>query len=449
MASRLRIFPDRAAAGRALAQALQTRSLTPPVLVLALPRGGVPVAHEIALALGAPLDVMLVRKVGMPGQPELAIGAIAAGNIVVREPRLKRDFPQLDAVFDRLAAQEMRELERRERTWRSGLPPLNLTGRTVIIVDDGLATGATMLAAVRAARQAGAATLIATAPVGSSTAAALLRPEADVVILQIPRMLLAVGEWYQRFEQLEDSEVTRILALHRDGGEPTGKSARQTPPEGRTQEVSLETPGARLAGVLRLPADPCGVVIFAHGTGSSRLSPRNNYVAERLSREHLASLLFDLLTADEEALDTRTAQLRFDIPFLTERLLQATAWTQEQPGLHDLPPSYFGASTGAAAALAAAARLPAIRAIVSRGGRPDLAGAALAQVNAPTLLIVGGDDTEVLELNRMALAQLRCEASMEIIPHATHLFAEPGTLEQAASLAGRFIALHLRRATRH
>jgi putative phosphoribosyl transferase len=223
MASRLRIFPDRAAAGRALAQALQARTLKPPVLVLGLPRGGVPVAHEIAQALHAPLDVMLVRKVGMPGQPELAIGAIASGDIIVREPRLQREFPHLDAVFDGLVAQQKRELERRAQRWRPGMPPLDLKGKTVILVDDGLATGATMLAAARAARQAGAATVIAAAPVGSPTAIELLRPEADeVVILQAPKSLRAIGEWYECFGQLEDAEVSRILALHHPERDGTG-----------------------------------------------------------------------------------------------------------------------------------------------------------------------------------------------------------------------------------
>jgi len=211
------------------------------------------------------------------------------------------------------------------------------------------------------------------------------------------------------------------------------------------EEVSLQVGGARLPGVLRLPDGAHGVVLFAHGSGSSRLSPRNNYVAQQLCGEHLASVLFDLLTPCEEELDARTAELRFNIPFLTQRLLQATAWVQAEPRLAGLKIGYFGASTGAAAALSAAAmpaasRIAAVRAVVSRGGRPDLAGAALAEVQAATMLIVGGDDPEVLELNRKALAQLRCEARLEIVPHATHLFSEPGTLEQAAALASSWFA---------
>lgn len=211
-----RVFVDRSAAGVELARDLQGRYLQPPVIVLGLPRGGVPVAYEVARALNVPLDVMLVRKIGMPGQPELAIGAIASGNVVVHEPRIAREVPGLAGIFDRVAASERRELERRERVYRSGLAPLHLKGQTVVLVDDGLATGSTMLAAVRAARQAGATAIVVAAPVASRQAAQLIRAEADsVIVLQIPEMLFAIGEWYQRFEQLEDTEVCRLLDLNR------------------------------------------------------------------------------------------------------------------------------------------------------------------------------------------------------------------------------------------
>jgi len=210
------VFPDRAAAGGALAARMLQQHLTPPVLVLALPRGGVPVAYEIARALAAPLDVMLVRKVGMPGQPELAIGAVAAGDIVVHERSIGQEFPAIAADFERIAAQERRELRRREQVYRAGLGPLVLQGRTVLLVDDGLATGSTMLAAVRAARAGGAARIVVAAPVASPQAAELVGAEADqLIILQIPAILFAIGQWYECFEQLEDEEVCRLLELHR------------------------------------------------------------------------------------------------------------------------------------------------------------------------------------------------------------------------------------------
>jgi pimeloyl-ACP methyl ester carboxylesterase len=196
-------------------------------------------------------------------------------------------------------------------------------------------------------------------------------------------------------------------------------------------------------GALRTPEDAQGIVLFAHGSGSSRLSPRNTYVAEQLSAAHLATVLFDLLTEEEERQEAFTGELRFDIPFLTDRLRAATVWTRKQSGLRDFPLGYFGASTGAAAALCAAAREPGVAAVVSRGGRPDLAAGCLMEVKAPTLLIVGGYDREVLALNRGALAQLRCEARLEVVPNATHLFSEPGTLEQVAALATQWFVRHL------
>ena len=208
-----RVFPDRSAAGAALGSAVKERKLRPPVLVLGLPRGGVQVAYEVARALDAPLDVLVVRKIGMPGQPELAIGAIASGNIVVREPGAGLSQLIGDQLFGRLVERERAELERRERLYRAGLPPPDLKDKTVVLVDDGLATGNTMLAAVRAARQAGAASVVVAVPVASTEAAALVGAEADdQVILQIPEYLIAVGQWYERFEQLDDAEVQRLLS---------------------------------------------------------------------------------------------------------------------------------------------------------------------------------------------------------------------------------------------
>jgi dienelactone hydrolase len=209
------------------------------------------------------------------------------------------------------------------------------------------------------------------------------------------------------------------------------------------QEISVTVGTDQLHAVLRMPAAPIGIVLFAHGSGSGRHSPRNTYVAERLGQARLASLLLDLLTEQEEAVDVRTAELRFDIPLLTERLVAVTEWTHAQPPLKDLPIGYFGASTGAAAALAAAARLDSVMAVVSRGGRPDLAGTALPRVRAATLLIVGGNDEDVLLLNREALKQLRCDALLEVVPGATHLFAEPGALEHVATLAVNWFRHHL------
>jgi len=196
----------------------------------------------------------------------------------------------------------------------------------------------------------------------------------------------------------------------------------------------------KLGGILAAPEDAKGLVIFAHGSGSSRFSPRNTFVAETLQQRGFATLLFDLLT-EREALDRRNI---FDISLLGERVAEAVAWANGQDETKDFPIGLFGASTGAAAALVAAADLPdTVSAVVSRGGRPDLAGQALFRVKAPTLLIVGGHDYEVIDLNREAQAMMRCETRLAIVPGATHLFEEEGTLEQVVDLAGAWFAMHM------
>ncbi len=202
--------------------------------------------------------------------------------------------------------------------------------------------------------------------------------------------------------------------------------------------VQVQAAGVTLDGIMAIPDQPKGLVIFVHGSGSSRNSPRNQYVASILNEGKLATLLFDLLTPQEEQVDMRTRHIRFDIPLLSERVEGASDWALQQPYLKGLPIGYFGASTGAAAALIAAADMPdSTQAVVSRGGRPDLADNALRQVQAPVLLIVGGLDTPVIDLNEHALAQMQQqpEKRLTIVPGATHLFEEPGTLEQASLLA--------------
>lgn len=220
----------------------------------------------------------------------------------------------------------------------------------------------------------------------------------------------------------------------------------QTNPEGTTlREVRIPCPGALLTGDLALPPGFDALVLFAHGSGSGRHSGRNRQVAAHLQAHGIATLLFDLLTPQEEAVDLHTGQHRFDIPLLTGRMQEATAWAAAQPQLQHAAIGYFGASTGSAAALIAAARLGSrVGAVVSRGGRPDLAGpAVLAAVTAPTLFIVGGADHEVVELNHQAYAHLRCAREMAIVPGATHLFEEPGALQQVARLAAQWFTRHL------
>lgn len=217
-----------------------------------------------------------------------------------------------------------------------------------------------------------------------------------------------------------------------------------------TTEQSVEIPPDGLDGDLVVPERAIGVVLFAHGSGSSRHSPRNRYVAGILQQAGFATLLLDLLTAAEEEVDAGGGRLRFNIQLLAGRLTEATDWLRRHPRIASLPAGYFGASTGAGAAVVAAAERPSIiSAVVSRGGRPDLAGSALSRVHAPTLLIVGSKDETVIKLNRAALSELRCEKQLSIVPGATHLFEEPGTLEKVSELARNWFAKYLQPEVRH
>ncbi|MFC9617217.1 phosphoribosyltransferase family protein [Streptomyces sp. NPDC056938] len=422
-------FTDRTDAGRRLAAAVQHLRDEEPV-VLGLPRGGVPVAFEVARALGAPLDVIVVRKLGVPYQPELAFGAIGEGGVRVLNDDVVRHCgiePDHIAAVERT---ERQELERRARRYRGGRPASAGEAHTVIVVDDGIATGATAAAACQVVRAQGAARVVLAVPVAPPDAVRRLSAVADdVVCLSVQPLFGSVGEWYSDFSQTTDEEVAACLA--RAVADPA-----RVRPAPVTTDVEVEAAGVRLAGDLARPEGASGLVMFAHGSGSSRHSPRNRAVAEVLQEAGLGTLLFDLLTPAEEA-DRNNV---FDIGTLAGRLAGATRWLRDR---ESAPIGYFGASTGAAAALRAAADDPDIGAVVSRGGRPDLAGARLDDVRAPTLLIVGGADVMVLDLNRAAQAQLRCENRLEIVPGATHLFEEPGTLDRVADLARQWFTTHL------
>ena len=401
-------------------------------MILALPRGGVPVAVEIAGALGARMDILAVRKLGAPQNPEFAVGAVAEGGAAVLDrdicERLRLTQEQIDAVVHR----EVRELDRRVELYRDDWEPADVRGRTVVIVDDGLATGLSDLAAVRAVRGRGAARVIVVAPVGSRQAVAMLGEEADeVVCADIPRDFGGVGLWYEDFAPVSDEEVLALM---------TGAGIRVPAPAPVPRELLLDLGVLSLRGDLAVPSGARGLVIFAHGSGSSRLSARNRAVASALAQRGFATLLFDLLTEGEEG----DRELTFKIPLLAGRLQLATRWANALPQLGALPVGYFGASTGAAAAITAAAALgDGVGAVVSRGGRPDLAGDQLELVKAPTLLIVGGLDTEVLELNRRAASRLRCRHELQVVPRAGHLFQERGTLQAVSRLAGRWFEANI------
>jgi putative phosphoribosyl transferase len=437
------VFEDREEAGRKLAPLLFHLRPENPV-VLALPRGGVEVGYYVARELNAPLDVIVARKLGAPGQEELGIGAIAPGGVRIVDDYAVRYLGITPEKIDQIAQREAEEMERRLRLYRGDRPTLALHDRTVILVDDGLATGVSARAAIRSVQQQDPRRVVLAVPVCAGDTAQSIRDEGvEVLCVNTPSQFRAVGYWYRDFRQLTDQEV--IDLLRRAEMERTGSTAGEAAKCEEGGPVHINAGGVLLEGDLTVPANAKGVVLFAHGSGSSRHSPRNRFVAEELQKAGMGTLLMDLLTVREEEQDARTGHLRFDIPFLANRLLSAIDWLRQEPLTQNLPIGCFGASTGAGAALVAAAdRREAVKAVVSRGGRPDMAEEALARVEAPTLLIVGGDDTPVIALNQQALARLRSpQKELVIVPNASHLFPEPGALEEVARLASEWFTRYL------
>ncbi|GHG39574.1 hypothetical protein GCM10012320_00360 [Sinomonas cellulolyticus] len=432
----MHVFKDRTEAGRELARAL-SRFHGPDTVVLGLPRAGVPVAFEVAVSLDAPLDVIVVRKLGVPFQPELAMGAIGENGVRVVDDRVRSLSGVTDREFDLVEHREREVLTARVAQIRAVRPPEDLRGKTAIVVDDGIATGSTARAACAIARRLGAARVVLAVPVGPREVVGAF-PEADeVVCLTTPSPFHAVGRFYNDFSPTSDDDVLQLLdaAALRPAAPPASAGS-----PAQVEDVLIRVDGITLQGNLHLAPD-AGVVVFAHGSGSSRHSPRNRAVARVLQDAGLGTLLLDLLSPEEE-LERRRV---FDIELLASRLSAATGWLRAGTAGPHRPIGYFGASTGAAAALWAAAEPDAhISAVVSRGGRPDLAMDRLGDVEAPTLLIVGGADSQVLQLNREAAEHLTCPNRLEVIPGATHLFEEPGALDAVARLARDWFAQHLR-----
>ena len=352
------------------------------------------------------------------------MGAIGEGGALVVDEAIMDDARVGQSDLNRIIAEERAELDRRVLRYRQHRPMHPLAGRTVIVVDDGIATGSTARAALQVVRSQGPKRIVLAVPVAAPDSVRQLRQEADeVVVLEQPPSFNAVGSWYDDFGQTTDEEVARLIAQARD------TTSRRLVTD---EEVMLGIDGHHLRGHLTIPSDAIGLVVFAHGSGSSHTSPRNRLVADQLVQSGIGTLLFDLLTPVEA--DVRSNV--FDIELLAHRLSLATVWLRARAETNALGIAYFGASTGAAAALWAAGEARAdIVAVVSRGGRPDLAMERLGNVTAPTLLIVGGDDDVVLQLNWTAAAHLRSACRLEVVPGASHLFDEPGTLEAAARLA--------------
>jgi len=420
-------FRDRGDAAHALATALARRAGDAPV-VLAIPRGAVPMGRIIADELGGELDLVLVRKLGAPGNPELAIGAVdETGRVVLNDDAVRVGA---NAAYVRLeAARQAAALAERRVTRARGRPCVGPRGRVASVGDDGLATGATMAAALRVVRARGPRRLLCAIPVASVEGLRRVGDVADeVVCLAAPRPFTCVSAHYDVFAPVSDAEVLQAL---------DGRADHRSP----MRSVRIGAGHVELPGELVVPDAPRGLVVFVHGSGSSRVSPRNRQVARVLNRAGFATLLFDLLT---EAEDLRR-EARFDIPRLALRLEQALDWVHAQPALASLPLGLFGASTGSAVALmAAASGRHDVAAVVSRGGRPDLAGdAMLERVHAPTLLLVGSEDVDVLALNNAASRSLAGPVRLDLITGATHLFEEPGTRAEAAAHAAAWFVEHL------
>ncbi len=420
-------FRDRREAGRRLAERLSGLRATSP-LVLGLPRGGVPVAYEVAKALGSPLDILVVRKLGVPFQPELGMGAVGEDGVRVLNADVLRQAGVNEAQLAQVEARERAEVEERATRLRGGRPAIPLQGRTVVIVDDGLATGGTARAAVHVARSAAPARVILAVPVAPPETVATLRRDADdVVAVETPEPFFAIGGWYSDFSPTSDDEVVELLV--------------RAAVSGADKEVVIPAEGRQLAGHLTIPSGARGLVVFAHGSGSGRHSPRNQAVARCAERRRTRHVVVRPPLARRGGRPRE--RVRHPAPGRAPRRGDHLG---ARPGRRSraLPIGFFGASTGAGAALWAAAEPDSpVRAIVSRGGRPDLAGARLDSVRAPTLLIVGGRDEAVLEMNRDAARHLTCEHRIEVVPGATHLFEEPGALEAVADLAARWFLEHL------
>jgi putative phosphoribosyl transferase len=431
-------YANRADAGRRLARRLE-HLRNAHVVVLGVPRGGVPVAFEVARRLAAPLDLAVVRKLRVPWQPELGFGALGEHGVHVLNQEVLRESGLSSVERESLEQAEQEELERRVRRWRDDRAPMPLAGRCAVVLHDGLTTGAAAEAACRVARARGAARVVLAVPVGAEESLAHLAAVADEVVCAQPlRHLGSVGAWYEDFAPVADSDITALLA---QAERSVAASGHGLPPKRPSPGRAVEVPACqvRMAARLTLPPTARAVVAFAHAGSSGRHDRRSQYVAGALHRAGLGTLLLDLLTEDEE----HNQHNVFDITMLARRLHAASAWLRRETGV---PVSYCATDTGAAAALEAAAADDDIRAVVCIGGRPDLAHpAALARVHAPTLFVVGALDTRLLGRNHVAADWMHCDHRVEVVPDATHLFSEPGALEAVAEMARHWFSTHLTR----
>lgn len=454
-------FCDRAHAGQALARALRPFVRELDVTVLGLARGGVPVARQVADALDAPLGVMVSGKIGVPGIEEVALGAVAEGSDQVVADSVAWYIGVPPRLVDRLAARKRVEVERRAHMYRAGQPLPAVRGRTVVLVDDGLSSGATLRAAAFAIRKLRPRRVIAAVPIASLAGAAQVRPDVDQLIAMItPKRFETLSTWYHDYAPVSDEEVlfqlgrpTRVAIMNgrrvfseilRDVGDRIAPALLRDDHGRDASEQSIAIPGfggtlladfgtaQRVAGNAAPVEKARGLVILANGGGSSRHSYRNRYLAGRLRLSGYATLRVDLLTGEEEQSDS-AHEIRFDVARIAGRLTTVCEWAARTgvDGAHRT--ILMGSSTAAAAALGTAARRPErVSAVIGRAGRVELAAGLLRHVTAPVLLVVGGADRGTMQRNADAMRSLPRGALLVRVARAGHLFSEPGALGAVA-----------------
>lgn len=447
-----RPFDDRADAGRILARSLRRYAGDADVVVLGVARGGVPVAQEVARDLAAPLSVVVSRKIGMPGIENVALGAIAEGRRRIVADDVAKYIGVPSRIVDRLATRAHVELERRVQMYRGGRSLSELRGRTVILVDDGATTGATLRAAVRAVRARRPRQVIAAVPVMASTSAPDMRDEFDGLVSVITSGdVEAIPSAYERYDPVTDNVVLQALGLPTRRVSPTVRAIgdhleaalydRDEGSSGHERTITIPVYGGAIAGELGLPGHVMcpdemprfggvrGLVVLAHGAGTSRTSYRTRYLAGRLRLSGYATLRIDLLTRDEQAVHDGGPALPFDIDRVAARLETMSDWAAHEgvAGAHRM--ILIGTGSGAAASLVVAARRAGrINAVVAQGSRVDLAADALPHVYAPVLMIVGADDRDTLYRNAYTMRAFPGSASLIKVPRTGSAFDAPGAL---------------------
>jgi putative phosphoribosyl transferase len=427
-------FKDRKHAGRLLSTKMSQFSYNRNrTVVIAIPLGGVSVAYELASELQLPLDILPIKKIGAPLDPELATGAVGENSEVLYNTELLKYLGYGHHDIEPMKEMALMKIKKISEVLRQGHIPLQLENKDIILVDDGVSSGTTMRTAIQFLRKKRVRKIHIATPVCSPDAMAELAGQVNkFTTVLTPVNFTSIGEWYDDFSQVETKEVIRILNEFHSGQNTLSP-----------QDVLVKDAHVELPGQLYLSAKNKSWIIFAHGSGSSHKSVRNNIVAEELAHSGHGTLLFDLLTIDED----ENYNNRFNITLLSKRLLMATMWlVNSKYYVKGTPIGYFGASTGAAAALMASANSPLeypLYAITSRGGRPDIIDdRTLQSIKIPTLLIVGGEDHEVIKLNEKASFYLP-NCRVVIVPHASHLFEEAGTLEEVTKLAIQWFDEHI------